>query len=419
MKRDLLTIFVLSIVILIVWRSAIFNFFAQDDFILIDHFSQNNIWQDIKNIFGPPAVTHWRPIHNLYFFISGNLFGKTYFLYHFLTLLIVVGTGFLIYKIAQKVWGDFNVALLSALIYVIHPAHFVAVFWIAGSALNIGFFFFLLSFYLLLQQKIILSIFFYFVSLLASEAMIAALPIFIFGPLFKKVRLLSNYTGAIILTTIVFLTIKLVNTPQATFDIYKLEISTKTIFAMRYYILRTLGFAEPSGDLFLSTVMAVVLIAIFLKIFRIKKESRKMVFPLLTFGGFSPFILLPNHLSPHYMVLPVFGISQLLALGLSKLDKKLMIGGFLLLMLISFFNINITTNNNWVIKRSNLAKGHLHRIEKQNLPDGSTLVFDETEISTSEEAYISLGTGEAIKFWFKDRNYKTCFTRFEKCSPLP
>jgi len=53
-------------------------FFVQDDYILINNFSQNNLWQDFKNVFAYPNVSHWRPLHNLYFLVSGNLFGKFY-----------------------------------------------------------------------------------------------------------------------------------------------------------------------------------------------------------------------------------------------------------------------------------------------------------------------------------------------------
>jgi hypothetical protein len=76
-KKDLIIFAILSIFIIIIWWPAFFNFFAQDDFILINHFSVNNFLHDIKNVFGAPTVTHWRPIHNLYFFVTGNIFGKS------------------------------------------------------------------------------------------------------------------------------------------------------------------------------------------------------------------------------------------------------------------------------------------------------------------------------------------------------
>ena len=78
MKKEFLVFLILLFFIFFVYQPAFLNFFAQDDFILINQFSQNNIWQDLKNVFGPPQVTHWRPIHNLYFFVAGNLFSENY-----------------------------------------------------------------------------------------------------------------------------------------------------------------------------------------------------------------------------------------------------------------------------------------------------------------------------------------------------
>ena len=124
---------------MIVYRQAFFNFFAQDDFVLINYFSQNNLWQDLKNVFGPPQVTHWRPIHNLYFFATGNLFGRNYIGYHLLTFLLQIGASFFVYKVARKLTGNFQAAVVAGLLYGIHPAHFISMFWISGGATVIGF----------------------------------------------------------------------------------------------------------------------------------------------------------------------------------------------------------------------------------------------------------------------------------------
>ena len=88
-------------------------------------------------------------------------------------------------------------------------------------------------------------------------------------------------------------------------------------------------------------------------------------------------------------------------------------------MLIAFYNIQLTINNNWVVKRSKLALDYIQGIEKKNPDNGSMLTFGDNDISSSYEAYIVLGGGAAIKFWFGDKNYQTCFTAFEKCDVLP
>ena len=62
-----------------------------------------------------------------------------------------------------------------------------------------------------------------------------------------------------------------------------------------------------------------------------------------------------------------------------------------------------------------MAKIYIDQIKKVNPPQEATLVFTDNKLSTSKEAYIALGTGYAIKFFFSDKNYQTCFSEFEDC----
>src|SRR3990167_10038003 len=116
-------------------------FFVQDDFILINEFSSENLINDLKNTIDPSKATHWRPLHNLYFLVSGNLFGKFYPAYHLLTLVIHTVSAFMIFKVLRLLIKNTNTALLGAIIYAVHPSHFVSIFWISGSATTIGFLF--------------------------------------------------------------------------------------------------------------------------------------------------------------------------------------------------------------------------------------------------------------------------------------
>ena len=49
----------------------------------------------------------------------------------------------------------------------------------------------------------------------------------------------------------------------------------------------------------------------------------------------------------------------------------------------------------------------------------TTLIFDNNQISSSLDAYYALGGGDGINFWFRNKNYKFCFTEFESCGTLP
>lgn len=420
-KKEIVVILLIFLATTIFWRGAFFNFFAQDDFILASQFSQNDLLSDLVNVFGKPEVTHWRPMHNFYFFVAGNLFGRAHYLYHTLTLFVHVGTSFLIYKILVKIWRSFYPAFGASLIYAIHPAHFVAIYWISGSAVNIGFFFLLLSFYLYLKGLKFVSLPLYFLALLGSEAMVAGASLFVLSSfLGKGLKFDGKFLLAISVTTLVFLMVKLAYTSSATLTIYRPEISSGTFFALYYYILRILGFAETSGDLVLSALLVIFLLFVIRRVLiyirelvsrglEIRWDREKLILPLSSFAGLFPFVLLPTHLSPHYMVLPIFGFSQLLALGLCRFSKMLVTCGLLLFALISLLNIEVTGKNHWVVERGNLARGYLQDLEEKNLESGSTIVVN------SKEEYIALGTGKAIRFWFPDNNYKTCFAEFENC----
>src|SRR3989344_6499403 len=102
MKKDLLIILILVILSVIVFRKSFFVFFTQDDFVMIMQFSHDKVLTDLLNVFGPPKISHWRPIDNLYYFIAGNIFNKNYFAYHILTFLLHISSSFIIYKIALR-----------------------------------------------------------------------------------------------------------------------------------------------------------------------------------------------------------------------------------------------------------------------------------------------------------------------------
>ncbi len=269
MKKDLLVVLLVSILAFLVYHSSFFNFFAQDDFILINQFSQNSLIVDFANVFGKPEVTHWRPLHNMFFLIAGNIFGTKYIFYHVFIFIIHVGAGFLIFKISNLIYKKFGIGLISALVYVLHPAHFVSLYWISGSATTIGIFLFLLSFYFYLCKKHVQTLIFWTASLLASEAMIVGLGIFLsFSFLFEKKKIDIRFLKSIFAISIFFAIIKFLLTPQNTYQIYKIELTKNTIIAIKYYILRVAGFTGVSHDLLISLILAIWLIIVLILVLK-------------------------------------------------------------------------------------------------------------------------------------------------------
>jgi len=419
MKKDFFIISLILILALLVYRGSFFNFFAQDDFILINHFSQNSIFIDLKNALGKPQVTHWRPVHNLFFLAAGNIFGKNYIGYHAMIFAIHIGVSFLIYKIINFIHKKFWVGVLCAIIYALHPAHFISLFWISGAATTIGMFLFLLSFYFYLNKKGLLTLILWAASLLASEAMLVGIGIFLSYSFLFDGKVSRRFLKNIFLTSICFLALKFFLTPKDTYQIYKIEINKNVIVALKYYILRIAGFAEVSGDLIISLIWALwLLIPLFLILRMLAKKEffREILFgaSLIIFGLF-PFIFIPEHLSAHYMNISIWGFSFIVAFALVRTSYVIRNVLMVVFIIVASVNVNLISKDTWVVTRANLARRYIRSIESSNLPSQSTIVFNDNYISTSKEAYITLGGGKAIDFWFKEKKYKTCFTFLDKC----
>lgn len=420
--HDWKIIFLLSVLVIAVYFPVFDIFFAQDDFIMIRYFSQNSLAVDLANVFGPPTVSHFRPVDNLFYMIAGNIFGKYYFGYHLINISLHILTSFFIFKIFKKLFGNWRAGLFSGVVYGLHPIHFVSLFWISGGTVTIGFFFLTLAIYSLLFEKRVLAFVFYFLSVFASESMLIG--IFIFGALLvllkkflrEKVSLLAIFMLSILFAAIRFVFL----TPKSTFDTYKIEFSTKILSAVKYYVLRIPGFVEGYGKSFVSIILVIWLIVLGLNFFN-KRTNGKFIRQLLfaifvTALGLFPFIFIPNHLSSHYMNISVWGFSIILGLFVIKMKNRSLLFLATVFLFISYLSIRLNMQNSWVINRSNLSRELIYNIERENLPPGSTITFDDDEIVSSFEKYIALGTGDAINFWFSDKNYKGCFTFIEDCS---
>lgn len=418
--RNLFVSFLLFVLSFSFFYKSLDVFFAQDDFILINEFSSENLINDLKNTIDPSKATHWRPLHNLYFLISGNLFGKFYPGYHAFTLIIHIASAFMIFKILKLLTKNANASFLGTIVYALHPSHFVSIFWISGSATVIGFLFLISSFYLYLKNKKSWALVSFVFSFLASEAMVVGAAIFTsYEFLVKRKKTERLFLLKVIAISLGFVLLRfLFLTPNTIFKTYTLEISKGTVAALFYYFLRTLGFAETSHDILPSLILTSWLATIVFTILRIfRTDFRKLILFFITTGliGLFPFVLIPSHLSPHYLNISIWAFASVISFCFLYLKPSVRLIFILIFVFVSILNIYLTYQNNWVIKRSKIAKLYIEKIETENPFAGTLLTFDDSSISTSSEAYFALGTGKAIDFWFRDKNYRTCFIAFENC----
>lgn len=307
--------------------------------------------------------------------------------------------------------------------YVINPAHFVSLFWISGGATLLGFFLLSVSLYSFQKRSLFVSYIFFLLSILASEAMVLGIIIFIILELLTKKRvsrmkLIIPY----VIISIIFLFLKLIifGYYQLPAD-YKVVFSLKDLTSVNYYIYRILGFPETSNDKIISIILVgwyIIIFGLLLKKLRLFKERIFILGLIIAFLGLFPFVLMPYHLSAHYMNLSIFGLSLVVSSILIQYHR--FVGPLLILIfaVISFFSVNKIKENNWVVKRSKIAQNYIIEIEKENHHYGETLIFMDNDLASSAEAYFSLGTGKAINFWFPEKNFKTCFVAIENCSKI-
>lgn len=418
MRKDIPVFLFLAFFGTIVFYKSFGNFFSQDDFILISHFSGNGFLTNLTNAFGQPTVTHWRPLHGLYFLISGTVFGKNYFFYHLLTFGLHIAGSFFVYKVVMRISANEKAAFCAALLYALSPIHFVSLTWISGGATVIGFFFFITSFYSYLCKRKILSIILFVLSFLASEAMVVGVLIFLVWTMFNKKYFDKFVLVTIGLISLVFGVVRITFlNPGNISASYKLNFSSDDLLALKYYLARIFGVSE-GANWQLKTLLIIWVMGILILLVNYLRGRR--TFENIAFGvfiilvGLFPFVLIPEHLSGHYMNISVFGLSLTIGILISKARDYLAWILVVIFALISFSSVITMGGNHWAVQRANLAKKYLDNIESQHLPYGSTIIFDEGKISTSKEAYIALGTGEAVTFWF-NKQYKSCFTFFENC----
>lgn len=412
--------FLITICAALIFHKSFGVFFAQDDFVLIDQFSRNSLVGDIKKAFGKPEVTHWRPLHNLYFLISGNIFGKNYYFYHFLTFLVHIFGVFLVYEIAKMITKNDTSAFATGLFYAINPLHFVALSWISGGATQIGFVFFVTSFYFYLRNRFLLSVVFFATSLLASEAMVAGSLVFLGWELVTSKKFRLNATISLIfLICLFFIFLHLVIfRAEPTVGAYKVEVGISILSTLKFYLLRIVGFVEGPGISFWKVALLVWLgIVGLLTLLNLNQKRKLYLFCVLVIlAGLFPFVLIPNHISPHYMNISLFGFSMFVGIALSGLKSRIVASALIIFIVITnYFGVLSGYSSNWVVIRSRLAKAYIEKVTREDPAAGTTLIFEDNKISTSSEAYYALGTGKSIKFWFGDKNYKTCFVAFENC----
>ncbi len=167
------------------------------------------VYDDLGQIVANPAIQSWkyfplyfhanvwmqqfaignyyRPVFLSWLLLNHSVFGLHAALWHLTTLLLHIGVTALVFMLALRLTGDRKVALITALLFGLHPVHLEGVAWVSGVTEPLLALFLIPSFLAYLNYRerrrtlwFVISLVLYALSLLAKETAIV-LPGLIFA----------------------------------------------------------------------------------------------------------------------------------------------------------------------------------------------------------------------------------------------
>jgi len=175
-------------IIILLFTALVYSNTFKNDFIIDDHLFIVD-WPMIKDFgnwpqfFGPNNQPKgeegvYSPIKTCFHAINYNLWGSNPFGYHLVALLIhLLGTIF-VYRISYQLASNGAVALLSGLLFGLHPVHVEAITFLTASIDSLGIVFLFISFYYFIQMRkngnrgtasYLYSLFFAFIAIFTHE----------------------------------------------------------------------------------------------------------------------------------------------------------------------------------------------------------------------------------------------------------
>lgn len=156
-----------------------------DDVNLLENEQVRSLSADnIKSIFSSDVIGNYNPLPILTFAIEYAMVGYKPFLYHLNNLLLHLLVVFLVYQLTLKLKVDRIVAIISALLFAIHPMRVESVAWVTErkDVLFAAFFFAALIYYIKYledkkNKKYLVFIYLFFILSLFSKIQAVALPL--------------------------------------------------------------------------------------------------------------------------------------------------------------------------------------------------------------------------------------------------
>lgn len=254
MKNQPLTIVVLSLLVIWLYKFVVPRYFFQDDFYSLIK-SQAHSISEFFQFFIPGKEIYYRPISmRVYFLVVQWLFGPNPLVFHMISLVLHIINSNLVGKITNKVFNNPKIALCAAILYATSSIHFLSLVWIAEVGLLAGITLLLLSvnFYLIHykgfshKDQVTLTLIFIF-GLLTHEYMLTLPFIMVLIDIYTKTRNLKKYIPFLVIA-ILYIALRIIAFPVSISGNYRLTLGKPTILATFWYGLWSLNIPENIQD---------------------------------------------------------------------------------------------------------------------------------------------------------------------------
>ena len=140
--RRFLTLAAILIAAAVPYLNALGNGFVYDDhqqiltnpYLRSFHYLRAIFTTSVWSFLGGAAgvTNYYRPLMMFGYLLCFKLFGPSAFAFHLVSLLLHLAVVLLVYQVTARLFGDQDIAALTALIFALHPIHSESVDWIAA-----------------------------------------------------------------------------------------------------------------------------------------------------------------------------------------------------------------------------------------------------------------------------------------------
>ena len=359
-------IFLILSIGLIIYANSFGNQFVWDDEFLVLENDYIRNWRSLPQIFtselrcfSPDLSNYYRPLQTISYAIDYAFWRLEPFGYHLTNLLLHMLCAYLVYLVVQFFYES-RAALLSSLLFLVHPLGTQVVTYISGRAESLVTLFFLGSFYLFMKSfsenkrnlpLYFFSIFFYLLALLSKEiSLIFPLAFLLYYLVFKaRAKSLSfPYCLPYFILSLTYLLLRI------TFLDFTKGAKTLFLWQDTPFLIRLFGFGRVilgylgilifpvnlrmeyvsvypeslfSLKMLLSVFVVVLILALFILSWRFSKVTFFFMswFFVLLFPAANIVIPLGVSISAHWIYLPAIGAFCIFSAGLVRVastEKK-------------------------------------------------------------------------------------------------